>query len=158
MLIIRGLISRFIKYILRFLNIIFLPTSKDIWPWIQWLPNNYVNSFQTSFVFSVSSLLYGNSWQFMDIRVKEEMQKEPFSEVRRYVLRGTGLRAPQYRCPCKPYPPQLSNVSLSAVKRFCVSCQKIICQLSKVNVTFSFIRLLFAKKSITFAAVKHEVW
>ena len=56
------------------------------------------------------------------------------SVVQRTDLRGTKLRPLWYRCPGKPYPPQLSNVSSTAVKRIFVSCQMCLCQLSKDGV------------------------
>ena len=49
-------------------------------------------------------------------------------------FRGTKLLSLWYRCLDKLYPPQLSNVSLTAVKRFFVSCQMCLCQLSKDGV------------------------
>ena len=60
--------------------------------------------------------------------------EDTFFWVRRYVLRGTELRSRRYGCPCKPYPRQLSKVSLSAVRRLRVSCRTFLCQLSKVRV------------------------
>ena len=62
--------------------------------------------------------------------------EERLSVVQRADLRGTKLRPTWDRSTGKPYPPQLSNVSLSAVKRFFVSCQMFLCQLSKDGVKF----------------------
>ena len=72
--------------------------------------------------------------------------KEPGSLVQRTGLAGTEDWPRWYKGLGKLYPRQLSNVSLTAVKRLFVSCQMYLCQLSKVCVKI-FVTTLFSRIS-----------